>query len=256
MKQAQVAGFFKCAYRYLYHMTDDRSEWDKDIWDVRRLGQYGVDYEKTRSTAYVNFGGIENRYFRAQYKRFVREKLVAGSNFTWGTAINTLSCITRFLNFLSDQEPQWKTLQFLERSHIERYIEVIHQRAAENPTKKISNPKYYVSRELTMISRFLTELQIREYDMAPQKNVKSLIFPYDKPTVPKKPYDHVDHVPDFILKQVFENLGDFDKDKSVVPIIWIMYKTGLRICDVLSLKQDCLLRIDEEYWIESDIRKT
>ena len=186
----------------------------------------------------------------------MREKLIAGSNFTWGTAINTLPRITRFLNFLSDQEPQWKTLRFLERRHIEQYIEAIHQRATENPTKKITNPKQYVYRELTTLSRFLTELQIREYEMAPQKNVKALIFPYDRPVVPKKPYDQIDHVPDFILKQIFENLEHFDKEKSVTPIIWIMYKTGLRICDVLSLKQDCLLRIDGEYWIESNIQKT
>lgn len=254
LKQTQVAGFLKCAYKYLGQMTDDRNEWDKDVWDARRLKRYGVDYEKSRSASYVHFERINNEHFKRQYKKYVKEKLIAGSNYTWGTAVNLLPCISRFLNFISDREPEWKTLRFLERSYIEEYIEVLNQRAAENPTKRISNPKKYVRRELTMIERFLTELQIREYEMAPQKNVKSLIFPYDKPAVVKKPYDHVDHVPDFVLEQVFAKIDCFDK--SATPIIWIMYKTGLRICDVLSLKQNCLLKIGGEYWIESDIRKT
>ena len=42
MQQSQIAGFFKCAYRYLYRATDDRNEWDKDIWDVRRLYYFSI----------------------------------------------------------------------------------------------------------------------------------------------------------------------------------------------------------------------
>lgn len=254
MKQSQVAGFLTNAYKYLCQMTDARNEWDKDIWDVKNLKQYGVDYERTRSASYIHFERIKNKYFKAQSKQILKEKLIAGSSFTWSTAVNWLPHISRFLNFVSEKEPEWKTLQFLERSHIAQYIEVVNQYAAENPTKRIVDPKKHVHRELTIINRFLTELQIREYELAPQKNVKSLIFPYDKPVIAKKPYDHVDHVPDFVLQQTFEKIDCFDK--SVTPIIWLMYKTGLRISDVLSLKQDCLLKIGGEYWIESDIRKT
>jgi hypothetical protein len=35
-----------------------------------------------------------------------------------------------------------------------------------------------------------------------------------------------------------------------------MYKTGLRVSDVLGLKHECLLKINGEYWIECDVRKT
>lgn len=254
IKQTHIAGFLKNAYKYLYQMTDTRIEWEKDIWDVKNLKQYGVDYEKTRSASYINFERIENKDFKIHYKKLVKEKLIASSNFTWATAVNWLPCISRFLNFIYQIEPTWRTLQLIDRSHIEKYISIVHKYAAENPTGRIKNPKYHVHNELTIINRFLTELQVRENEMAPQKNVASLMFSYDKPTVPKKPYDHINHVPDFVLQQTFEKIDGFDK--TVTLIMWIMYKTGLRIADVLCLKQDCLLKIGGEYWIESDIRKT
>ncbi len=35
-----------------------------------------------------------------------------------------------------------------------------------------------------------------------------------------------------------------------------MFSTGLRISDVLGLKQDCLVKLNNKYWIETDIEKT
>ncbi|SFM49206.1 hypothetical protein SAMN03159341_13814 [Paenibacillus sp. 1_12] len=39
-------------------------------------------------------------------------------------------------------------------------------------------------------------------------------------------------------------------------MVWIAFKIGLRISDVLGLTQDCLLRINGKYYIETDIEKT
>ena len=34
-----------------------------------------------------------------------------------------------------------------------------------------------------------------------------------------------------------------------------MYKTGLRISDVLELKHDCVIMLDNNYWFETNILK-
>jgi integrase len=44
--------------------------------------------------------------------------------------------------------------------------------------------------------------------------------------------------------------------KDVQPIIWVVFKTGLRISDVLGLTNDCLVKLNDQYSIETDIEKT
>ncbi|HCQ90597.1 MAG TPA: transposase [Clostridium sp.] len=107
---------------------------------------------------------------------------------------------------------------------------------------------------LSCIQTFLSDIQIREYDIAPIKNVRVLIFPEDKPKVPKKSDAQIDYVPEFMLEQLFDNINNLHKE--VVPVVYTMFKTGLRISDVLELKQDCLVKLNNKFWIETDIEKT
>lgn len=44
--------------------------------------------------------------------------------------------------------------------------------------------------------------------------------------------------------------------KEVQPIVLIMLHTGLRISDVLCLNEYCLIKLNNKYWIETNIRKT
>lgn len=81
-----------------------------------------------------------------------------------------------------------------------------------------------------------------------------MIFPEDKPKVPKKSNDQIDYVPDFVLEQLFYNINNLHKE--VIPIVYTMFKTGFRISDVLGLKQDCLVKLNNKFWIETDIEKT
>lgn len=107
---------------------------------------------------------------------------------------------------------------------------------------------------LSYIQKFLSDIQLREYDISPIKNVRMLIFPSDKPIVKKKTYDQIDYVPDTVLEQLFDNINNLHSE--IIPVIWTMYKTGLRISDVLGLKQDCLVKLNNKFWIETDIEKT
>ncbi len=72
--------------------------------------------------------------------------------------------------------------------------------------------------------------------------------------MPKKPNDQIDYVPDFVLEQLFDNINNLHKD--VIPVVYVMFKTGLRISDVLGLNQDCLVKLNNKFWVETDIEKT
>ena len=164
-----------------------------------------------------------------------------------------MSYIPVFLNYICKLEPEWNDLKELQRHHIEKYIEWLHKYAKENATRKNSNPNKYVNQVLIIIENFLLDIQLKELDMAPNKNSKILIRKEDKPKIPKKTNSAIEYVPEDVLEQLFEHINELPE--RIVPIVYIMFKTGLRISDVLELTQDCLIKLDNKFWIESDIRK-
>ncbi|MCZ2969315.1 hypothetical protein NYY93_20170, partial [Acinetobacter baumannii] len=134
---------------------------------------------------------------------------------------------------------------------MELYIQWFHE---DTKNKKIENPERYISEGLKIISKFLGDIQKYEYDIAPTTNVRLLIFPGDKPKVKKKPYGQIDYIPDFVLEQLFAHLNELHKD--IIPVVWVAFKTGLRISDVLELTTDCLVQLNGKYSIVTDIEKT
>lgn len=249
-----MANFLEKICEDLFNLTDEREEWEKDIWDVRNLEQYVITLNKSRNDSYINFGRITNSKIRNEVKKYIKQRLIANNKFSWSSAQNYMKTLPNFINFISELEPTWNDFKGLERQHIEKYLEYLNMYVKENLTKKNANPKVYIKMALARIQKFLADIQLREYNIAPIKNIRILIFPSDKPTVKKKPYDQIDYIPDTVLEQLFENINKLHKD--VVPVVWTMYKTGLRISDALGLKQDCLVKLNNKFWIETDIEKT
>ena len=235
-------------------LIDEREEWEKDKWDVRNLEQYGITYNKSISNYFIDFNKINNLKIREQVKKYIKQRLISNNKFSWDNARLYLRFLPNFLNYICELEPTWNDLKGLERKHILKYIEWLNIYSKKNLTQKNANPKYYISKSLSTIQKFLSDIQLREYDIAPIKNVRVLIFPEDKPKVPKKSVDQIDYVPDFVLEQLFNNINNLHKE--VIPIVYIMFKTGLRISDVLGLTHNCLIKLNNKYWVKTDIEKT
>lgn len=252
--KTNIANFLQNVIDWLNELTDEREEWEKDKWDVRKLEVYGISYNKVTSHYFANFNRVNNLKIREEFKRYIKQRLLSNNKFSWGTALNYLVIVPKFINLICELEPNWNDLNNLQRTHIEKYIEWLHISAKENLTQRNANQKQHVVSSLIIIQKFLSDIQIKEYDIAPIKNVRALIFPEDKPKVPKKSNNQIDYVPDFVLDQLFDNINNLHKD--VIPIVYVMFKTGLRISDVLELKQNCLIKLNNKFWIETDIEKT
>lgn len=248
------AKFLENVIQWFNQLTDEREEWEKDKWDVRNLNKYGITYNKSSAHYFIDFGKINNSKIREELKKYIKPRLIANNKFSFSTASSYLKQLFPFINYICELEPTWNDFKYLERYHIEMYIEWLNIYTKKNLNRKNSNPKGYISSSLNRIQNFLSDIQIREYDIAPIKNVNTLIFPGDKPKAHKKAMSQIDYVPDFVLEQLFDNINNLHKE--VVPVVYIMVKTGLRISDVLGLKQDCLVKLNNKFWIETDIEKT
>lgn len=242
--KSKTASFLRTVYTILLHITDMREEWEKDRWDIRILhAKFGINYNKSKTNYYIDFTKVEQMNMRQQVKGYFKKRLLSKNNFSWSTANNYLNYLSPFLSFIFSLEPTWKDLKGLKRSHMEQYIQWLHE-----------YPEHYISSALSNVGKFLEDIQRYEYDIAPETHVKLLIFSGDKPKLKKKSIDQIEYIPDHVLEQLFTSINDLHKD--VIPIVWIAFKTGLRISDVLGLTSDCLKQLNGQYSIVTDIEKT
>jgi integrase len=142
----------------------------------------------------------------------------------------------------------------LRRTHIEQYIQWLNEYTKRFLTQKNAHPESYVTSTLDVVGKFLADIQRYEYEIAPEKNVRMLLFPEDKPKLRKKSIDQIDYIPEFVLEQLFTRVNDLNKD--YIPVVWVAFKTGLRISDVLGLTADCFVKLNGKYSIVTDIEKT
>lgn len=254
LSKTSIAIFFKNVIEWLNKLTDERIVWEKDEWELIHLKQYGINYSESNGQSSIDFAKIINLKIRGEVKKHIKQRLLSNNHFSWSSAVNYLTYLPPFINYICELEPTWNDLKELERKHIEKYIEWLNIYAKNNLTRKNANPELYITKSLSIVQKFLSDIQRKEYDIAPIKNVRILIYPDDKPKAPKKPVDQIDYIPDCVLEQLFENINSLHKE--VVPVIYVMFKTGLRISDAVELKQDCLKKLNGKYWIETDIDKT
>lgn len=249
-----VARFLRIVYIALIHYTDKREEWEKDKWDVRILhDKYFVDYNKSNSSYFLDFSKIDGKV-REQVKKYCKQRLLSKNRFSWSSAINCVVFLSKFFMFIFSKETTWMDIKSLKRCHIEEYNEYLHEYAKNNLKSRHSHPEHYVSKSLSILQKFIEDIQRYEYEIVPETHVRLLFFPEDKPKLRKKSINQIDYIPDYVLEQLFTNINDLHKD--VVPIVWVAFKTGLRISDVLGLTSDCLVKLNDQYSIETDIEKT
>jgi len=250
-----LATLLRRTYEHLCNLTDTREEWEKDRWDVRILNaKYGVEYSISNQRHYIDFSDIQNISFRACLKKYIKTRLLGGKKFSWSSASSYVAFVPKFFNFISELEPQWNDLNKLSREHIEKYLEYLHHYAKSSLKRKDSNQKSYILNSISYTYTFLKDTQRFDYNIAPEKPTSKLLYSEDYPKLDKKSDDDIDYIPDHVLEQLFENLNDLHPD--VQPVIWVMFKSGLRISDALGLTQDCLIRLNGKYSIETDIEKT
>lgn len=254
-RQATINFFPRNLYNSLVNLTDSREEFEKDVWDVRNLNKvYGIVYNNTTSKYTADFSRVKNVVFRQELKKYIKARLLGGKNFSWSTGYSYVYIISRFFNFISDIEPSWNDLNGLTRDHLNDFLKFLNQYAKTNLKQKNKHPKSFIFNNLTMVNTFLDDTQRFEYSIAPKLAISRIILPEDYPKLDKKSDNDIDYIPDYVLEQLFENINELHPD--VQPIVWVAFKTGLRISDSLSLTHSCLIKLNGKYSLVTDVEKT
>jgi integrase len=227
-------------YIFFQNFYDSRDEYDKDVWDCRKIA--GAKVTENQSDYLLTFTDIPKVY-RNLVKRFIKYRTVKCSQ---GQCRHDINALRFFTNFIVSVEPEWTDLRLLKRNHIEDYM--IWFNAKTEGKQNVLH--YWVSLRI-----FLDYIQRAMYPEAPEIASACLIYPEDLPKEPIRSENSIKYIPEDVLRQLEDNL-DF-LTPEYIPIVILLRSSGWRISDILNLKYDkCLQREVSGWYLCGDILKT
>ncbi|WP_088033234.1 tyrosine-type recombinase/integrase [Evansella clarkii] len=209
----------------------DGEEWDKDVWDRRKLP---LPDDKVNPTSYeylISFKDINNPYFKQLAKRYCKLKLNTDS---FSHVNDIAQKLREFFNFLDINFKHVQRIHQLTRKEIEAYLSEINSMGLK--------PSTIISRISKLEVLFSTLLRL-EWDDIPSK---VLIYSEDYPKLP-------DVKPRFIDEYVLEQLNkQLDKlPEYIATMTMIIQECGMRVSELCTLKKDCLLEDkDGDYFLK------
>lgn len=238
-------------YNFYLTFYDLRDETEKDRWDVRKLN---IKYNMTTAHYFLDFSKIAPT-FRDLVKRYVKSRLLIQQTICVENTASYISKLSFFFDFLNERHPEWENLKNLCRSCIEEFILYIRKTPMGGNRKSGKSPpsECHINRTLLFVQSFLSYIQKYDWEEAPVKLVKSLIFPEDHLERKKICEENIKYIPDDIWIQVLNNISQLSQE--YIPIILLMEASGFRVSDVLSLKINCLDRRDDGWWLVGDQSK-
>jgi len=231
-------------YLFFSRFYDSRDEYEKDIWDVRKIP--GLSIPLNSGNYMINFTKVPPA-FRKLAQRYIKLRITTNSA---SCSRRELDAISRFLQFIAKAEPMWKDLRSLTRRHMEDFLSFYF--STESSAKRCFVEWLYC------IKAFLERIQQFDYPDAPQIPAPSLLFHEDIPRAPSlSPMtDRVKYIPEGVMSQLKDCLENLTPSEYI-PVVILLMASGWRSSDVLGLKYDtCLEQTAQGWYLHGDIPKT
>ncbi|PBJ39266.1 transposase [Mycobacterium avium subsp. hominissuis] len=196
------------------------SEYQRDVWLLRRLGVTGHD------GARLDFTVVQPGWLRDLAKRWCRWRM------SCGIGLSRLRGDRRALVHLSQFTPGLASSSgpgALDRGALEAYLARL---AVEIPHPKTR------SAEIGSVTGFLNAVRQHRWALLP---AEAQLYPSDQPRRDETPAPRA--IPEFIMGQLENpaNLGRIS-DPRIRLLVEILIRSGLRIGDATRLELDCLVR--------------
>ncbi|WP_324829299.1 tyrosine-type recombinase/integrase, partial [Qipengyuania zhejiangensis] len=244
---------FNSIFNFLFDFYDTRNEFEKDVWDIRRIPN--ARYTINKAEYLLSFEKIPT-LFRKTVKNYCKYALTYLSH---SKVKDSIKGIGAFIEFIHKNHSDWSDFSQLKREEIEKFLSYFTQINAGLS----QNYKYIL---LSSVKSFLEYLQRSEHSDAPQRPIITLFFKEDFPKTPKPNENQIKYIPETVMNQLElllkRNPEDVtppmdDRDNEYVPIAILLMATGWRISDILNLRiQNCLITTNNGYYLQGDIPKT
>jgi integrase len=224
-RENEIVRWFRQMYKIVADAYDDRSEIEKEIWDLHKMG---LEMNLASTTHRLNFTHISQPWLRDLVKAYMRYNLAVHSP---GDCISKLIALNTFSHFLAQYHPHLGVAG-LDRALMVEYIGYLRDRQVSE------------SWVCTALVTLRTLLETSAYRLDRQDLPKErLIFdddlPKEKKTLPRE-------IPEEVLAQIREHLSTLDT--MMLRMVTILLECGLRISELCTLPFDCLMCDDKHEW--------
>lgn len=205
------------------HIVNPEAEYKKDIWDCRNLGispgvgKYGYT---------LNFSNIEQPWLLDAAKKYIKFTL---STLSFSSASERLLTTKRFSQFLAKSYPNISPPE-IDRKVI---IDFLAQLAGTNLSTSTKSHTIGSLRGFLEMSYQNEWLEVSRY----------LIRDED---FPKRPKPLPRYIPEEVMRQLNEHLEHLPE--PVMRMVLVLQECGMRISELLHLKNDCLLQDKAGDW--------
>jgi integrase len=209
---------FRQVYRTLQDAYDDRVEYDKDIWDIRKLG---LSFNRSQSLYKLNFSLIEQPWLRQAAKSFLRYSLATAAT---ASCFIRLIAIRKFSAFLSTFHPSIQP-GGVTRSLMVEYIGYLTQGSLSVESRK----------EYLLLLRNFLDIAQREgwVQLAGQRLIYDEDIPLRRKRQPR-------FIPQEILDQLHQHMEALDP--PILRMLLILEECGMRISELCTMPLSCLMQ--------------
>lgn len=204
-------------YRIIEDVYDLREEYEKSVWDVRKLG---LSINDSRTGYTLNFTDLAPDWLCTVGKRFIRYSLATNSVPECQNRLLALKWFGRFLR----RRARPIAPQEIDRPLIVDYLGYLQASSLSNRSKKM---------RLTQLRTFL-ELAARE-GWAPVP-AQRLIYSED---IPRSVEPAPRYIPEDVIQQLNRHLDDLPSDSQ--RMVLILQECGMRISELCTLPRDCII---------------
>jgi len=204
-------------YKVIQAAYDDRPEYEKDAWDVRKMG---VKINLSTSSYTISFTKLHQSWLYQAAKKFISYTLSTNS---YNNALNRMTALNKFSGFLRKYHP------LLKGSDIDRplVVEYLSCLVKVNLSKK-SRGDY-----ITNLKIFLKLCAREGWATVPNKE---LIYQEDTP----QPDKHLPrYIPQFVLEQLNQHLDALPP--YIMRMVIVHQECGRRINELCTLPLNCVL---------------
>lgn len=223
-QEDHIASILRQIYRVLEEAYDERPEFEKEIWDLRK---FGTRLNRSQSNYTMNFTSLSRPWLRQAAKCCMRYEL---SFHAASGCQDRLSAIKAFSRFLSKMHPHAKASD-IDRAMIVEYIAFL----ATSDLKETTRAGYLIA------LRIFFEWSTRE-KWAPFFDGR-LIYDDD---LPRRNKVQPRFIPQEVVVQLNEHLEALPE--AFMRMVLILQECGMRISELCQMPMDCLMQDASGDW--------
>lgn len=203
------------------------SEYERDIWDIRKLG---IEYEQADYRHSLVFDDIAQPWLKQAIKNYMKLCL---ATIGAGTCMQRLFVLRKFSTFLTERHPEIQPSQF-SRSLILDYLSYMVETGVSVAER---------NRRLRILNMLLESCLRNEW-----LNIPLIVYLHPE-DIAKEPKSLPRYIPQEVVFQLNQHIELLPP--PVMRMVLVIQEVGMRISELCHLKFDCLGQDNQGDWFLS-----